>query len=173
MCFWGKKTCRDAKGMQYNTHREEHMKNDIQPDSTVGETSFNLGPVRKPVGAVGLLGLPPPSCVGAGAEQSASNARSVVAARRAARSALLLPAGSPALENLQKKEPYQLRDALVDIGKLPLTMPADRTRAGQLEQPRVNASLVEDVLALARQHADVIAVLKIDYANRARFAADR
>ena len=52
-------------------------------------------------------------------------------------------------------------------------MSANRTRARQFEEPRVNASLMEDVLALARKHAHIIAILKIDYANRARFAADR
>lgn len=52
-------------------------------------------------------------------------------------------------------------------------MPADRTRTGQLEQPRVHARLVEYVLALARQHSHVVAVLKVHDANRARLAANR
>jgi hypothetical protein len=52
-------------------------------------------------------------------------------------------------------------------------VPTDRTRAGQLEQPRIDAGLVENVLALARQHAHVVSVIKVNDANRARLPADR
>jgi hypothetical protein len=52
------------------------------------------------------------------------------------------------------------------------TVPADRTRAGQLEQPRIDARLVENVFPLAWQDAHVVAILKVDDANRTRLTTD-
>jgi hypothetical protein len=145
-------------------------------NSTIREKKRILGsgPIRRaPAGAKDLLGFRLPYGVCACAAQSASIARSVVAARRAALSALLLLVKSRALGNLQKRQKKISKQNPSMRARSRFTMPTDRTRAGQLEQPRVDASLVKDVFAFARQHANVIAVLEIDDANRARLATDR
>jgi hypothetical protein len=74
------------------------------------------------------------------------------------------------LKVCQKSPSSSVRQA--NIFFLLRTVPADRTRAGQLEQPRIDARLVENMLAFAWQDAHVVAVLKINDANRARLTTD-
>jgi hypothetical protein len=91
-----------------NTQREHKKKMAYDhKNSTIREKKeiLGTGPIRwEPAGAKDLLGLRPPFGAYACAAQSASIARSVVVARRAALSARLLPVKSPELGNLQRKK---------------------------------------------------------------------
>ena len=47
-----------------------------------------------------------------------------------------------------------------------ITFAAERTRAGGVKQPRVDAVAVEHVVPFARQHTDVLALLEVEDTNR-------